>query len=143
MTAKEHNNLLGIFFLVQAGLQIFGGIVAVIIYVAMGAFMVTSVRESEAQAMGGFFIIMAVFVGIFVLLFAAFYGFAGMKIRRGESIGRVLGIIGSALALLSFPLGTALGIYGLWFLLGEQGKAFYNNHQMASSNPPPPPHGWQ
>lgn len=143
MTPREHNNLLGIFFFVQAGLQLFGGIIAIIIYGGMGTFMLTASREDGAQAMGGIFIVAAIFVAIFIFAFAAFYAYAGMKIRKHESIGRVLGIIGSILALLSFPLGTALGIYGLWFLLGEQGKSIYSGEGLASSTPPPPPHGWQ
>jgi hypothetical protein len=31
-------------------------------------------------------------------------------------------IVISALHLLSFPFGTALGVYGLWVLLNEQSR---------------------
>ena len=143
MTAREHNNLLGIFFFVQAGLQLFGGIIAVIIYGGMGTFMLTAANEDGAQAMGGIFIVAAIVVGILIFAFAGFFAYAGLKIRKTESAGRVMGIIGSILCLLSFPLGTALGIYGLWFLLGDMGKSLYSGESLASSAPPPPPHGWQ
>lgn len=142
MTAREHNNLLSIFFFIMAGLQIFGGILAILIYGGMGTMMLTTGRD-ESQAMGGIFIVAAIFVGIFVLLFAAFYGFTGWKLRNRDSIGRVLGIIGCFICLLSFPLGTALGVYGLWFLMGEKGKAFYSENGAMGVAPPPPPNSWQ
>lgn len=141
MTAKEHNNLLSIFFFIMAGLQVLGGIIAVIIYAGMGTFMLAAARD-EGQAMGGIFIVASVFVGIFVLIFAAFFAFTGWKLRKIEPAGRVLGIIGCILCLLSFPLGTALAIYGLWFLFGEPGKALYSDGMMGSV-PPPPPQSWQ
>ncbi len=142
MTAKEHNKLIGIFFLVNAGLSAIGGIIAALIYGGMGMMMVGAGRREEDQMIGGIFLVAAVVVGILIVLFAGFYGFAGWKIYKEQSIGRTLGIIASAFSLLSPPLGTALGVYGLWFLLGEQGKSFYNGSGMPSV-PPPPPNSWQ
>ncbi len=142
MTAKEHNKLIGIFFLVNAGLSVLGGIFVVLMYGGVGMMMVGTGRKEEEQMIGGIFLIAAVVVGILILLFAGFYGFAGWKIYKEHSIGRVLGIIASVFSLLNLPLGTALGVYGLWFLLGEQGKSFYSENGMASV-PPPPPNSWQ
>lgn len=144
MTGKDHSKLLGIFFMVQGGLQLLGAVFMILIYGGMGAAMLAGARRSEEQAIGGIFLVVGVAVGIFVLLFAAFYFLAGWKLHKMKPGARTWGIIASCIALLGFPLGTALGIYGLWFFFGEQGKNFYNNGgNMASSYPPPPPQSWQ
>lgn len=145
MTAKEHNKLLSIFFLVQGGLQFVTGLFLAIIYGGMGAFVLSTSHRDEEQMMGGLFIVLAVIVAILIFAFAGFYVLTGMKLLKERSVGRVLGIIASCLALLGFPLGTALGIYGLWFLLGDAGKSFYSGQYAGSPYPPqpPPPSSWQ
>ena len=126
---------------VQGGLQVLGGIFVALIYGGIGTFMFTSARRDE-QAMGGIFLILAIVVGIIILAIAAVTLLAGWKMLKEKSGARTLGIIASIIALLSFPLGTALGIYGLWFLFGDAGKNFYAGNS-ASSFPPPPPNNWQ
>jgi len=143
MTAKEHNKLLSIFMLVQGSLQLFGGILVVLIYGGIGAAMLSTARRSEEQAMGGIFLVLAVVAGVIVLLFAGLALLAGWKMLKEKSGARIWGIIACIVALLGFPLGTALGIYGLWFLFGEDGKRFYAGGNAANNYPPPPPNNWQ
>ena len=38
---------------------------------------------------------------------------------------RIVGIVLSALALLKFPIGTALGVYGLWVLTHEETRRLF------------------
>lgn len=142
MTAKEHNKLLSIFMLVQGGLQIFGGIFVALIYGGMGAFMLSAARRSDEQAMGAFFLIAAVVVGVLVSIFAGLMLLTGWKLLKQKPGARTWGIVASIVALLGFPLGTALGVYGLWFLFGEDGKRFYAGDS-AANNYPPPPNNWQ
>lgn len=51
---------------------------------------------------------------VFSILAALAFGWAGWRLRLHDPRMRLTGILLSVLALLSFPLGTALGIYGLW-----------------------------
>lgn len=145
MTAKEHNKLLSIFFFVQGGLQLFIGILMALIYGGVGGMMLSTARRQEDQVIGGIFMVVAICVGLFIIAFSAFNLFTGLKLLKEQRVARTLGIVASCLALLSFPLGTALGIYGLWFLFGDLGKSFYlaGTSQSAYSNQPPPPSGWQ
>jgi hypothetical protein len=71
--------------------------------------------------------------------------FAGLKMRNEKPDARGWGIAGSIISLLNFPLGTILGIYGLWFLMGDQGRQYYLGGMNSSPNayPPPPPNSWQ
>ncbi len=143
MTAKEHNKLLSIFFFIVGGLQVFVGIIMFFVYGGIGTAMLANARREEEQAVGGILMGVGLVVGLFVLVFAAFSLLTGWKLFKEKSAGRIMGIIASCLCLLSFPLGTALGIYGLWFLLGEQGKHFYEGGGNMPNSYPPPPNHWQ
>ncbi len=55
-------------------------------------------------------------IATFTVLAAALAMFAGWSLLNRKPWGRALGIIVGILALLKFPVGTALGIYTLWVL---------------------------
>lgn len=68
--------------------------------------------------------------GLFSLgIFLAFFGVLHLVLAWGlferEPWARVLGIAIGCLALLRFPLGTALGIYTLWVLAPEGSRREY------------------
>jgi hypothetical protein len=145
MTARDHNNLIGIFYFVLAGLQIvFGGFFA-LIYIIVGGAVLSSASREEDQIVGGVFLGFGLIIGVILLVIGALTLFAGIKVRKERSIGRVLGIIISILVLPTFPLGTALGVYGLWFFLGDVGKNFYAGLSQGYTMPPnpPSPSSWQ
>jgi hypothetical protein len=127
----------------MAGLQLLGGVFVFIVYVFLGGAMM-SVGRGDEQMMGGIFLGMGVVIGLIMLAIGGFTLFTGFKVRKEQQIGRTLAIIISILSLFSFPLGTALGIYGLWFFLGEVGKNFYAGLSGSSvPPPPPPPNNWR
>ena len=145
MTARDHNNLLGIFILVQGGLTVFTGLFLLLIYGGMGVALIGAGRDDEARLAGGLIMGIGMVVGVVIIVFSALFFFTGIKIRKQHGIGRTLGIVVSVLSLFSFPLGTALGVYGLWFLLGDLGKGLYLGHhgKAGFTNSAPPPNSWQ
>jgi len=144
MTAKEHNKLLSIFMLVHGGLQIFGVIIMLLIYGGIGTAMIANARRDEEQMIGGVFIGVMLVVAFISLFFVIPQFVGGWKLLKEKTSARTWGIIASFLCLLSFPFGTAVGIYGLWFLFGEEGKRFYlSGGNMGNNYPPPPPNNWQ
>ena len=50
---------------------------------------------------------------------------AGFGLLREKNWGRILAIIVSFFNLLWFPIGTALGIYGLWVLLRKEATEYF------------------
>ena len=145
MTAQEHNRLISILFHIQGGLQVLVGIFLALLYAGMGSYFMLGLPQEEARFMGGMFIVIGIVVAAVVLLFAVLDFYAAFKIGKVQPIGRTLGIVLSILSLMSFPLGTAMGIYGLWFFFGDNGKMLYG---LAGSpdvkySPPPPPNSWQ
>ena len=139
MTARDHNKLLSIFYFIMAGLQLFGGIVMALIYIVMGGAVLSTSGREEEQIMGGVFVGVGLVVGGIVIALGGLTLLTAIKVLKERPVGRTLGIIISILVLLSFPIGTALGVYGLWFFLGEAGKNFYSGMSGGSYSPPPPP----
>lgn len=141
MTARDHNKLLGIFFAIFAALQGVGALLVVVIYGGLGAFIATSGKDDE-KFFGVFFLVAAIFAFLFSLVIVVPPALAAYKMLKNRGGARFWAIFASIVALIGFPLGTALGVYGLWFLFGEQGKQFYSNNSTAFA-PPPPPNSWQ
>ncbi|HQZ98303.1 MAG TPA: hypothetical protein PLP21_18435 [Pyrinomonadaceae bacterium] len=147
MTAKEHNRLVGIFLMAHGGLQ--GGIMLLmcIIYAVIGSAMVVGGRRGEEQMVGAVFIGVILLIAVISLIFVVPQIVGGYKLWKEKPNARTWGIVGSIISCLSFPIGTAAGVYGLWFLFGEEGKRFYlggANQPMFQSPPEPPqPSSWQ
>jgi hypothetical protein len=143
MTAKEHNRLIGIFLLAHGAMQAVVMVILAVVYGGIGAVMLANARRNEEQMVGAIFIGMIFFVVVISMIFVVPQLLGGWKMFKEKPGARTWGIVGSIIALLSFPLGTAAGVYGLWFLFGEEGKRFYlggNQQQMFGA---PPPHNWQ
>ena len=148
MTGKDHNKLLGIFHLVQGGLQAFGGIVVGLVYGILGVLFSANAHRPEEQFMGTLLIVLAFVVAPLVLIFAGINITAGYKMLKEKPGARTWAIVASIVCLPGFPLGTALGVYGLWFTFGDEGKQYYLNggqeeHQPRLDYSPPPPNHWQ
>ena len=73
-------------------------------------------------------IISTVAIGFLVVAAAGFA--AGWGLLQRESWGRGLVLVLAVLALLNFPLGTALGIYTLWVLLPQPSAEEYGRMAM-------------
>lgn len=58
---------------------------------------------------------------------------AAFKLRKGSKAARITILIFSIIDLVSFPIGTAVGIYAFWVLLFREGAEEYYN-ALAESN---------
>ncbi len=145
MTAKEQNKLVGIFLMIHGGMQAIVMVFLALIYGGLGAGLFASARRQEEQMIGAIFVMAIIFIGFFSLLFIIPQLLGGWKIYKELPNARMWGIIGSIVACLSFPLGTAAGVFGLVFLFGEEGKRFYlgGDNYAPKSFQPPPPNNWQ
>ena len=64
--------------------------------------------------------------GAIMVVFGAAYLVLAWGLLERQPWARLLGIVLAFLALLRFPLGTALGIYTLWVLLPENSQREYD-----------------
>ncbi|MBI3182213.1 MAG: hypothetical protein HYZ28_08720 [Myxococcales bacterium] len=93
---RDHGRILGNLFIAWAAAQVIGAVVV-------------SITRSAERPPALFW--------VFSVAAALLFGWAGTRLRLHDPRVRIAAIVLSALALLSFPVGTALGIYGLWALL--------------------------
>lgn len=56
---------------------------------------------------------------------------AGIGLLKMKPWARIVAIIVGVLHILSFPLGTALGIYTLWVLLNAETEGLFRGQQVA------------
>lgn len=151
MTSNDHAKTLGILFYVYVGFQLLSTILGAVMVVAMFGSMAFHASEMPRRGadmpppeLFGFMAVVMVIAFSIGLLMLIPKALAAYGLRNGKKWARTMTIVGSILALLGFPIGTALGVYGLWFVFGDEGKKFFDGDFVnGSTQPPPPPHSWQ
>ena len=114
--------------MVMGGLTALVGVVVLLIFGGAAGFIAASIHDATGvdPEHAAFAAPIAMLIGLciagFLLILSAPALIGGWGLIKGKSWSRVLMIVISALHLLSFPFGTALGIYGLWVLLNEQSR---------------------
>jgi hypothetical protein len=112
---------LSVLWLVYAGYRLLAGL--------MGVFFLRAFSMHGFGGRGGWMLgtqmppIMPLWIGAMVpvvatvtVVGAALAAFVGFSLLHRKPWGRTLAIVVAILALLKFPMGTALGIYTLWVL---------------------------
>lgn len=123
---RKHVQILGILNIVWGSFGVMGALIILLIFGGtIGLIGMASPHDPGAH----FAIPIITVIGgaIFLLLIVTSVPsiVAGIGLLRLASWSRILAIVLSALHLLSIPLGTALGVYGLWVLLSDETAALF------------------
>jgi hypothetical protein len=125
---RDHIKLLGILNIIMGGITALIGIVVLLLFGGAAGLIATRVQDAldpeHVMLAAPIVMIIGLCIAGFLLILSAPAIIGGWGLIKGKSWSRVLMIVISALHLLSFPVGTALGIYGLWVLLNEQSRQF-------------------
>ena len=108
---RDHLKILGWLYAASGGVTL---LVAAVIGTLLGAVGVAS----AAAAVGIVGFVVALIVGVIALPSLI----CGWGLLNYKPWARTLGIVLSVLQLPSFPVGTALGGYGLWVLLNDESR---------------------
>src|SRR5690606_25152308 len=106
---NQHFDVLGYLFLGYGALLVLIGVLVGAILGGAGALSGDVEAVRILGAVSGL-------IWVILLVLAVPYGLAGYGLLKRFARGRVLAMVLGALALLSFPIGTALGVYALWAL---------------------------
>ena len=121
----SHVKILGILHIVFASLGILAALVVLVIFGGIAGMVGATNHTDDA------FVAVPMLGGIGAIIFILILALslpgliAGIGLINFRPWARVLGIVISALDLISIPFGTALGIYGLWVLLSNQTEALF------------------
>jgi hypothetical protein len=125
---RDHIKLLGILNMIMGGLTALVGVMVLLIFGGAAGLIAARIQNALDPDQAAFAAPVAMLIGLciagFLLILSAPAIIGGWGLIKGKSWSRILMIVISALHLLSFPFGTALGIYGLWVLLNEQSRQF-------------------
>lgn len=130
MTVIEHNKILAIGF--GAFAAIFAFTFLLLLVVSLGVFVALGIslanesgnsQQAGIGVMGG--IVAVIFYGLLGTIFVVPMALASRKMLKRRRNARIWGIIAAILVVTIIPLGTMLGIYGLWFFFSAEGRRFY------------------
>jgi len=121
---RQHVPILGWCFIVYHGIVALVGIVVGLI--VSGAGIISG--EREAMFITG---TVGVAIAAFLVILSLPGIIAGIGLLKYRPWARILAIIIGVLHLLSFPFGTALGVYALYVLLNAEAPSIFDMQQGA------------
>jgi len=124
---RDHVRVLAVLNLVLGCFGLLGGLVVLLIFGGLSGGLATVAALEDPDAAGAAAIV-GVMGGAIVLLIvvlsipALVVGYGLLQVRPWA---RIVGIVVSALSLMHVPLGTAVGVYGLWVLLNSESEQIF------------------
>lgn len=119
-----HVKVLGIIHIVFGTLGVLGGFILLVIFGGIAGIVGASGEEGAVIAvpvLGG----LGGLLFVLLMVFSAPALAAGIGLLAFRPWARILTIVLSALNLLNVPIGTAVGIYGLWALLNRETERLF------------------
>ena len=132
---RDHIKILGILSMILGG---FGLVAAIGIFALFGGLAGVagfSNNGTDGLAGAGFLAAIGLFLAIVIGVISLPQLIGGWGLINYKPWARILMIVVSVISLLHIPLGTALGVYGLWALLNDEAKYLF-----ATGGRPPVPY---
>jgi hypothetical protein len=108
---------------------IWGALIAIIglstLSLGVGAAALATSDANGRHVAAGLTAVAFITFAVIAILWGAAHVFIGVPLRRHSPTARLLAILAGSIDLLLLPFGTPLGIYALWVLLNERGKALF------------------
>ncbi len=120
----DHVQLLGILHIVYSGLICIPGLIMVFVGKVFFSWFLQMVPHNGPPP-PAFMGPLVVFIGWVLLIRGAVGIAAGVGLLQRASWARILALVMGFISLLSFPFGTALGIYTIWVLLAAGAEQEY------------------
>lgn len=111
-------------------LSILGFLLSIVIYSVLNL-IGNFVDEKEAQIVLS---IVANVVAIFLFVLSIPGLIGGIGLFKYKEWARILVLIVSALKLLNFPIGTAVGVYSIWVLVQKETTELFTVNHTQSAN---------
>jgi hypothetical protein len=112
----KHAQLIGILWIVYGVLSLLGGIIVLVVLLSLSA--IPDMNYGDLGRSGPHVLrIIAICVSSFLFILGIPKIIGGLGLQKQREWARILVMILSFLSLLNIPLGTALGIYSIVYLM--------------------------
>jgi hypothetical protein len=118
-------DLLGVLFVVWGLLTTLVGVSTLALGVGAVALITSANRGEGGQVAAGLTAAAFTTLAVIAMLWGAAHVVVGVPLRRRRGWARIMALMLGSIDLLLLPYGTALGVYALWVLLSERGKALF------------------
>lgn len=122
LNMREHIRILGILNIIMGGFVALAGIVVLVVMGSIAGVITASTGNQEGMPPAPIIAAIGFGIAVFLLVLAAPSIIGGWGLLKFRPWSRTLMIVISVLHLLHIPLGTALGVYGLWVLFSDESK---------------------
>jgi len=160
---REHVKIVGILNIILGCLGVLLGIGMLVLFGGLATMAGFQASDQDARAAVPILAAIGTAVAVFLFILSVPSIIGGWGMLKFRPWARILMIVISVLNLLHFPIGTAVGIYGLIILFNEETKRLFETGgayvpppapyygyppyaapagQQAGYQPPPPPGGY-
>jgi hypothetical protein len=122
---SSHVDLTGVLFIVWGLLTALVGVSTLALGVGAAALVMSGSHDGGRQLAAGLTAAIFTTLAVIAILWGAAHVAVGVPLRRRSPRARLIALMLGSVDLLLLPYGTALGVYALWVLLNEQGKALF------------------
>lgn len=122
---KQHVSILGILYIVFGVLGILVAIGMLLLFGGAAGIVGAAQEDPEAAVAVPILGVIAAVVFVVITLLSLPGLAVGIGLTKFQPWARIGALVLSALNLLNFPFGTALGVYGLWILLHKDTEAVF------------------
>lgn len=129
---EQHVKILGVLNIVWGAMGALGGLVLLAIFGGVyGIAGVAIGHNPGAQIALPIIAIIGSVIALFLLILSVPSIIAGIGLLYFKPWARIFALVISVLHLFNIPIGTALGIYGLWVLLSQEGQHCFSSGRAA------------
>ena len=122
---EQHVKILAWLNIVFGGLGILGALAILLMFGGLAGVAASDTGDPDAAGGAAVLGIIGAVGFAFLALLSIPCVIAGVGLLKFRSWAQTLMIVMSVLSLLNFPIGTAVGIYGLWVLLNKETKPLF------------------
>ncbi len=117
---ENHKRVLGILFIVLASLQTLAMLLIALLMNTIFSFALSQAEPADTEVLQ-LILNLASYIPAVIIIFLALPGLiAGIGLLTKQSWAMTFALIIGCLHLLSFPFGTALGVYTIWIYSEDQ-----------------------
>ncbi len=128
---EQHVKTIAILNIILAGLGILGSLVILLLFGGVAGVIIHD-NDPDAASVAAMMGAIGGIVAIVLAIFSVPTLIGGIGLLKFKEWARILIIVMSAINLIHIPLGTALGIYGIWALTKDETRVLFRTQSVGA-----------